>query len=136
MARANKSVSGDTVPTRLFHISSYVELKAARVGDEFVLVPGPQGAEGPGVYFSEAMPRSESAAEGTHAKGVAAVLAIDVFSSWGWWRMKPAIARKFGRPRTWHTDGKSLRVRVQERGEIDLGDGVPVRLLVCSWAFR
>lgn len=57
---------------RLFHVSGFSELADKGVGDSIVLTPGPQGAEGKGVYFSENVPRFE-AAEGAR-KGVAAVI--------------------------------------------------------------
>jgi len=78
------------------------------------------------VYFSEGHYRL-TAAEG--ARGVPqAIVEIEAPSTRGWWRTKASIARKFGRPVTWHTDGKALSAIVVERRE---AAGVP--LLACAW---
>jgi len=114
---------------KIYHASAWRALAEARVGDEFVLHPGPQGAEGRGVYFSEGAPRP-SASDSCYLAGVAAIVALEVTSPEGWWRGKAGLARKFGRPRTWHTDGKSIRVRVYavERGDYPL--------LRCEWRWE
>jgi hypothetical protein len=92
------------VSTSLYHVSS---LRWA--GEETItLRPGPQGAEGVGVYFSEGEPRF-SAAEGAR-QGTGAIFLIEVVSATGWWRTKPGIARKHNRPRTWHSAGKSVTI--------------------------
>ena len=112
----------------LHHVSGWSDLAAASVGDSFVLVPGPQHAEGPGVYFSADVPRF-TAAEGA-VKGVAAVVRIDTPSAIGWWRTKAGIARKFGRAITWHSLGRSVRCFVCA---LSIVDGV--RYLDCDWQF-
>lgn len=118
-------------PAVLWHASAWADLAAAHPGDEFTLRPGPQAVEGRGVYFSEGVPRP-SAAEG--AGGAPTVLVrIDAPSGFGWWRTKPGVARKAGRPRTWHSDGKSIVLLVLERD--DGVDGGPVTLR-CAWTFE
>lgn len=97
--------------TSLFHVSGWQHLATLRVGDSFTLIPGPQHAEGVGVYFSESAPVPTSTAEGART-GVSAVVQITTSSSVGWWRTKASLARKFGRPRTWHSDGKQVLCRV------------------------
>lgn len=117
----------------LYHLSSHPELAAPRVGDEFVLRPGPQGAEGSGVYFSAGTHVPTSTAEGSRGKPVAMV-EIVAESPAGWWRTKPGLAKKFHRPITWHSAGKSLRCRVDRVGA-GLLDGVSIPVATCSWRF-
>lgn len=98
----------------LYHVSGWAALAAAQPGDVFTLLPGPQGAEGPGVYFSEGTPRF-SAAEGAR-HGVAAVVVLEVQPPYRrWFRSKSSMCRKRNRPRTWHTMGRSLTLRVVKR---------------------
>jgi hypothetical protein len=113
----------------LFHVSGWALLATATIGIEFVLVPGPQHAEGPGVYFSEGSPVPSSTAEGSH-DGVAAIVHLATESHAGWWRTKSSLARKFGRARTWHSDSKSIRCVVRR---VDVVNGS--RLLDCEWSF-
>lgn len=110
-----------------YHVSGWADLASAQCGTEFTLRPGTQCAEGLGVYFSETAPRV-SAAEGC-CNNPTAIIVIEVESSVGWWRTKPGIARKFGRPITWHTDGKSVTCKV----EAVEGENPPV--LRCTWSF-
>ena len=114
---------------QLCHVSGWEELSTKDVGDTFVLIPGQQAAEGNGVYFSEEKPRL-TAAEGTYVGGVrkdpAAIVLISAESAEGWWRTKNSIVRKFGRPRTWHTDGKSIKLKVVAKQGIRL---------TCDWSF-
>lgn len=103
----------------LFHRSSFVELRNCAVGDSFTLRPGPQGAEGLGVYFSEGAPVRPTTAEGCTAEGQSAIVVIATPSRTGWWLSKNGKSR-FGKPRTWHTEGKTLELRVtqiEEGGE-------------------
>lgn len=112
--------------TELYHVSGWELLATAGVGDVFTLKPGPQGAEGSGVYFSEAAPVAATTAEGTHRCGIAAIVVIEVESASGWWRTKASLAKKFGRPRTWHSAGKNVECKVVSINEKDGS-----RLLVC-----
>jgi len=97
--------------SNLYHVSGWGKLSSASPGDTFTLRPGPQGAEGKGVYFSEEKPRF-SAAEGSKG-GVTGVVVIPCpESAKGWSRTKNSICRKHGRPRTWHTKGREITLRV------------------------
>ncbi|MBP48066.1 MAG: hypothetical protein CMH53_09025 [Myxococcales bacterium] len=106
--------------TLLYHVSSHPKLRNAKVGDKLTFRPGSQNAEGLGVYFSEKAPRL-TAAEGswdkrtgqTHRSGI---IQIEASSPSDWWRTKNSVVRKFNRPRTWHTKGKSLDFTVTDVG--------------------
>jgi len=114
---------------KLYHVSSWEPLSAASVGDTFVLKPGPQGAEGPGVYFSEREPRF-TAAEGAQRDGIFAVVVIpQPLHPRDWYRTKGSVVRKFGRPRTWHSKGKNVRCTVES---IEFKEGTP--FLLCTAA--
>jgi len=111
----------------LYHVSSWDRLATAAVGDTFVLKPGPQGAEGPGVYFSESDPRF-TAAEGAQRAGLAAVVVIpQPLHPRDWYRTKGNVVRKYGRPRTWHSKGGDVRCVVNAVENIE---GIPY--LYCS----
>lgn len=107
----------------LVHVSGWTALAGLTVGAAFTLVPGSQCAEGVGVYFAEGAARV-SAAEGCKGQPTA-IVELEASSSVGWWRTKAGIAKKFGRPVTWHTSGKSVTCAVLNRAELD---GVPVLL--------
>ena len=114
----------------LYHVSGWQALAASEVGSSFVLHPGTQCAEGVGVYFSEGAPRL-SAAEG--AKGCpSAIIAIEANESHGWWQSKGGKAQKFGKPRTWHSEKKSIFATVQQMETISI-EGRLCRLLKCAW---
>jgi hypothetical protein len=103
----------------LFHVSSI------RWSGETVVTlrPGPQGAEGTGVYFSEGQPRF-SAAEGTQRSGGGAVFVVSPSSPKTWWRSKGSAWKKHGRPRTWRTLGVSITLAdLHQVGEIN---GLPL----------
>ena len=121
---------------RLYHISGWGELSDAEVGDTFTLKPRRQNAEGLGVYFSEGAPVKVTTAEGTAQSGATAVVETGVSGTAGWWRTKPSIARKFNRPITWHTDGKSLSCKVESVGTIPVsGTGIlPLLKSECSFS--
>ena len=97
----------------LYHVTSYADVLTE---DSFILRPGTQNAEGVGVYFSESQPRL-TAAEGAQRLGITAIICIHADDDDGWWQSKGAKAKKFGKPRTWHTANKSLRCVVVQRGE-------------------
>ena len=109
---------------RLYHISSWEGIPR-NIGDVFTLHPGPQGAEGTGVYFSAKEPRPGAADAAYNGRLCAALVCIEVQSPKGWWRTKNSVCRKFGRPRTYHTQGKSLRCKVVAKE----GWGK----LICEW---
>ena len=99
--------------TRLFHITTHPALKSPIIGQEFTLVPGGQCAEGIGVYFSEGQPVSLSTAEGTRQSEPTGIVVIEVDSPSDWWRSKASKAKKFGKPRTWHTAGRDLPLTIR-----------------------
>jgi len=114
----------------LYHISGWQSLASAESNQECILKPGTQCAEGIGVYFSEDAPRL-SAAEGAQGRP-SAIIAIEVHDNSGWWQSKGGKAKKFGKPRTWHSSGKSVCCRVAATETITL-DGQSVPMLHCTW---
>lgn len=95
-------------------------------GTEFQLDPGTQCAEGQGVYFSEGTPCHPSTAEGTFNEGQTGIIVIESGPASFWWRSKGTKAKKFGKPRTWHSNGKSLACKVQD---------IQGQYIYCSWNF-
>lgn len=119
-----------TTTTTIYHASTWGALAAAVPGDQLTLVPGTQCAEGVGVYFAEGAPRVE-AADAVHVTGqLAAVVVLEAATAEGWWRTKPGRARKYGRPRTWHSKGKSISLTVRSVGD---SEGIPH--ISCDWRF-
>lgn len=116
----------------LFHLSGWDKLATIQKGETFTLRPGTQNAEGVGVYFSEGEPRL-SAAEGCHGSPVALIV-IEAAEDNGWWQSKAAKAKKFGKPRTWHSDKKHVQCCIESIGET-LFDCGAVRTLHCSFQF-
>lgn len=115
----------------LIHVSGWADLSNVGVGDIFTLLPGPQHAEGVGVYFSEGSPRP-SAAEGAR-NGASAVVSIDADDEdRRWWRTKSGICRKLGRARTWHSAGRPVKCQVIKQ-LIQEGEDIPT--LLCTWVF-
>ena len=110
----------------LFHVSGWSSLSDLSPGVSFVLKPGTQNAEGIGVYFSEGEPRP-TAAEGSR-DSQKHYIKIVVDNSRGWWRTSPGNVKKFNRPRTWHTDGKSIELKFLGKDEKGY--------LVCNWRFH
>ncbi len=113
----------------LYHVSGWSDISERSVGTSFVLCPGRQCAEGLGVYFAEGATRV-SAAEGCQGSP-SAVVVIEASDSAGWWQSKAAKARKFGKPRTWHSDGKRVTCTIEA---IDIVENIPV--LQCAWAWE
>lgn len=117
---------------KLYHLSSWERLADLKIGDTFTLTPGPQGAEGAGVYFSENEPRTLSSADGVVRAGkLSGIVEVSVDSPRGWWRSKGSMVRKFKRPRTWHTDNKVMRLIVNN---IEMRNGVPH--IACEWEWE
>lgn len=112
----------------LYHVSGWQDLAQMSIGDEFMLNPGRQCAEGLGVYFAEGATRV-SAAEGCQGNPTA-IVAIDASDNAGWWQSKASKARKFGKPRTWHSDGKRVSCKVES---VECVNAVPV--LHCAWSW-
>ena len=115
-------------PTPLFHVTAWSELLSKQVNDSFVLNPGPQGAEGKGVYFSQTYPRF-TAAEGANLNGKkpAAVIVIEAKKSDDWWTSKGSV-KKYGRPKTWHSKDKSMVFQIKSIKDVD-----GLRYLECDW---
>lgn len=116
----------------LFHKSGWQHLGTLDVGDTFTLRPGTQCAEGVGVYFAEGVAVRDSTAEGTHTAASITCVVIEVADSLApvaWWRSKAAKARKFKKPRTWHSNGAHIACTV-ERVSMEAG----CKTLHCSWA--
>ena len=120
------AASSSTARLRIYHVSGWGLLASLRAGDAFELVPGSQHAEGPGVYFSEGVPRL-TAAEGAAGRPTAIVEidldAASVSAAAGWWRSKASVARKRGRPLTWHSAGARVACVVREVGTLE---GLPL----------
>jgi hypothetical protein len=116
--------------TTIYHASAWRGFSALTPGAEVVLLPGPQGAEGAGVYFAEEI--RVSASDSCYlAGGAMAVFAIQAEESdSAWWRTKKGLAKKFGKPRTWHTAGRKIALRVLK---VHSYEGIP--LYECTWAF-
>ena len=107
----------------LYHITNWENIPR-NVGDSFTLKPGPQCAEGLGVYFSDGEPRPNTA-DGTYMGSCAAVIKIVAQGNESWWKTKNSICRKHGRPRTYHSQGRNIKCRILKKE----GWGK----LICSW---
>jgi hypothetical protein len=112
----------------LYHVSGWSDLSMMSVGESFILNPGRQCAEGLGVYFAEGASRV-SAAEGCQGNPQA-IVEIEAFDNAGWWQSKAAKARKFGKPRTWHSDSKSVICHIESIEYCE----VPILHCVWNWA--
>ena len=104
---------------KLYHRSSMPELKSIGVGETFTLTPGPQGAEGRGVYFSQSQPVRPTTAEGTRALGQTAIIVMQRPAKDGWFVSKLGKTKKFGKPQTWHTDNKEISFKVTKVTEVN-----------------
>ena len=117
--------------TTLYHVSSWAALAVAKPGDKFLLRPGPQCAEGLGVYFSEGVTRP-TAAEGAGKEGLSAIVEISCdTAAEGWWRSKSCKAKKFGKPRTYHSYGKDVIITV-----VSVRYEFGCTVLACDWEFK
>jgi len=112
--------------TSLFHASSWGHLTTLAEGDEFTLNPGPQSAEGSGVYFSEGSERA-SASDSVYESGRhAATIVLEAECATGWWRSKRSALKKKNRTRTWHSSCKAVKCQVLE---------IKGHLVYCQWSF-
>lgn len=103
---------------KLYHVSTHPGLEQTEIGDEFVLEPGSQGAEGEGVYFSE-QEEIRAADALQRGKKHTATIVIESGPVKNWYRSKRANLRKKNRPRTWHTKGKKMSCKVaKKRGKM------------------
>ena len=78
----------------IYHVSGWPQLSKLKIGDSFVLNPGPQGAEGKGVYFSEDYPRL-TAAEGAKGNPSAIIAVPKPLSKKEWFTTKPGLAKRY-----------------------------------------
>lgn len=100
------------MPDFLYHFSTHPALLHIRPGDTFTLHPGRNCAEGRGVYFAEEPRRAAADALEQGGTETGCVVIPRPQSAAGWWRTKKGLARKFNRPVTWHTAGRSLTLTV------------------------
>lgn len=97
---------------KLFHFSTHPDLIGAEVGTVFWLNPGKQNAEGFGVYFAEAPRKQASDAIVTGGKSCTGCVVIHRPCKTGWWVTSNAQAKKKNRPKSWHSCGSSLELKV------------------------
>jgi len=111
----------------LYHVTTHPGAASVAVGDVLRLDPGPQGAEGKGVYFSEGKVRVQAAdAVQTGGKTITAIIAIRQPEQKGvWYRAKNSAKSARKGARTWHTNGHSLDLIVKSR------DG---QIIFCDYA--
>jgi len=77
----------------------------------FTLVPGPQAAQGIGVYWSVDHVAPINTAEGCRGEeGI--IIVCDDYPADGWRKGKSSIAAKFGKPVAWNSNGKSCACTV------------------------
>ena len=120
------------VPGYLYHRSNLEKLANVENGDKFVLQPGPQGAEGKGVYFSQDEVVRETTAEGTARKPQTAVVVIKTPLRDGWYVSKTGKTIKYGKPRTWHTENKTIDLQAVDVKTIE-GEKVIFAKPISSW---
>lgn len=88
-----------------------------RVGTEITLHPGKQNAQGVGVYFSQGEP-DVRASDSVWENGLAWVFQVTFKgeSSLGknWWRSKGCRDRAKNRPKTFHSQGRNVRLVVEK----------------------
>lgn len=115
----------------LYHVTGWDEILDLDVGDAFTLVPGSQNSQGVGVYFSEEFPRF-SAAEGSKGKPKGIIHIKGGLQTEGWYRSKSAFSKKFGYPRTRHTNGQDITLRVISKATKEI-DGNTIPILDCDY---
>ena len=86
----------------------------AKEGDEIVLIPGKQNAQGKGVYLSEGEPDERASDSCYEAGGARTVFFLEAETNKQWWKSKGSTDVKKSRPRTWHTNGHDLVVTVHK----------------------
>lgn len=128
----NEFAEGLPIYEKLFHVSGWEALRELNPGDVFTLRPGVHNAQGEGVYFSEELPRF-TAAEGSRDKAKALIIIVAQDED-GWYRSRPELAVKHGKPRSWHTKGKSMDLKVLTRHMVDFnGEVIPSFNCVWKW---
>lgn len=97
---------------KLFHCSSH--LFSLQVGEKVTLFPGTQNAQGIGVYFSESQPDLR-ASDSCYLHGHKTTFIVHVEPPFNlWYRSKRSMDKRSGRPRTWHSSGRSVTLVVLE----------------------
>ena len=86
----------------------------AKEGDEIILIPGRQNAQGVGVYLSEDVPDERASDSCYEAGGSKTVFFLEAETNKQWWKSKGSADVRKGRPRTWHTNGHDLIVTVHK----------------------
>lgn len=123
----------ETISQNLYHVSGWEEIKDLKPGDALTLKPGEHNAQGEGVYFSEDIPRVSAADNLTqNQKSPSAIIEIIATNIEGWYRSKPELVKKYNKPRTWHSDGKEMRLVVLTRNKLAI-DGIEVPILHCAY---
>lgn len=92
------------------------------VGDVIILRPGKQNAQGIGVYFSEGAPDVRASDSCLLAGGVKTQFWVEVEATRTgvWWYSKGCRDKAKGRPKTWHSNGRCVKIT------IDAIDGINV----------
>jgi len=96
----------------LCHCSSFAF--NTKEGEEIVLFPGKQNAQGKGVYLSEGEPDERASDSCYEAGGARTVFFLETETNKQWWKSKGSTDAKKSRPRTWHTNGHNLVVTVHK----------------------
>lgn len=99
----------------LHHLTSWEDVSHA---SSFTLHPGPQGAQGVGVYWSVDRPVRPTTAEGLRVGGEMWNVVATDFPIDGWRKGKESLAKKFGKPVAWNSDGKNCLCHVVDRDNI------------------
>ena len=98
---------------KLYHATSFPF--NPKEGEEIILYPGTQNAQGIGVYFSEGEP-DVRASDSVHLNGLAFIFVVDFDKSERksdlWYRSKRSNDKRKGRPRTWHSKGRPVKITV------------------------
>lgn len=115
----------------LYHVTGWDKILDLDVGDAFTLVPGSQNSQGVGVYFSEEFPRL-TAAEGTKGNPKGIITIKGGLQTEGWYRSKSAFSKKFGYPRTRHTNGQDIKLLIVKKEDVEV-DGNTIPLLKCDY---
>lgn len=100
----------------LYHASAH-DWGNLTAGDVVILKPGTQNAQGVGVYFSAGLPDIR-ASDSVHEKGLQALFRVAISGESAlrrnWYVSKGGRDRKKGRPQTWHSSGKHVRLTITE----------------------
>lgn len=115
----------------LYHVTGWDKILDLEVGNTFTLVPGSQNSQGVGVYFSEEFPRF-TAAEGSKGNPKGIINIKGGLQTEGWYRSKSAFSKKFGYPRTRHTNGQDIKLRVVKKETLEIDQNI-IPILKCDY---